>query len=256
MKKMIMLCFLLMASFASQAQDLIPFEGTNKKYGYKDAKGKIVVQPKYDDVGNFVDGRCAVNIGGKWLPDEELISGGKWGYIDQTGKEIIPLKYDDAKTFFEGGAGVALIGVKTPLKTFKYGLIDKSGKEIVPPKYDFGYPPNLGFASMEFNKKAALVDIKNGREVIAPSKYDKLIVDPLAEGLIIASAGEKYGLIDKSGKEIIPLVYDDMSYIAKGKFMVSKGGKWFYTDKTGIELQRQTKDGRYIYTDKTGKEVQ
>jgi hypothetical protein len=51
------------------AQDLTPFS-ENKKQGYKDQNGKIVVAAKYDYVGKFSDGLAKVNIGGS--VDKEL----------------------------------------------------------------------------------------------------------------------------------------------------------------------------------------
>ena len=94
MKKIIFfLSALAFISFVS-AQDLLPFvtkdaAGKNK-WGYKDASGKIVIEPKYAGYASFNDGFAAVEFNGKM------------GYIDKTGKEVTGFKYDKAKDFYKG----------------------------------------------------------------------------------------------------------------------------------------------------------
>lgn len=86
------------AAPATQAQE--PFkDATTGKYGYKDQKGNIVIEPKYAYARKFKEERAEVSD----LND-------KHGYIDKTGKEIIPLKYDLTFDFSEGLATVKLNG--------------------------------------------------------------------------------------------------------------------------------------------------
>ena len=71
---------LALISFVS-AQDLLPVvtkdaAGKNK-WGYKDASGKIIIEPKYSMYACFNDGLAAVEFNGKM------------GYIDKTGKVIL-----------------------------------------------------------------------------------------------------------------------------------------------------------------------
>ena len=37
-----------------------------EKYGYKDASGRMLIEPRFDDVYEFFDGLAAVEINGKW----------------------------------------------------------------------------------------------------------------------------------------------------------------------------------------------
>ena len=52
-----------------------------------------------------------------------------------------------------------------------------------------------------------------------------------SEGLIPVLKNNKWGFIDKTGKEIIQLQYDDAGQFKEGLALVNKGGK---TDKDGF----------------------
>ncbi|MCX7985750.1 MAG: WG repeat-containing protein [Bacteroidales bacterium] len=41
--------------------------------------------------------------------------------------------------------------------------------------------------------------------------------------------------MDKSGKEVIPLKYDDAGYFSEGLARVKLNDKWGYIDKNGTE---------------------
>ena len=63
---------------------------TNFKYGYCDRNGHLVVEPKYDQAGEFSEGLAAVTIDGKV------------GYIDTKGKLVISPQFAYAGDFSEG----------------------------------------------------------------------------------------------------------------------------------------------------------
>ncbi|ECH5021687.1 WG repeat-containing protein, partial [Campylobacter coli] len=52
-------------------------------WGFIDKSGKIVIEPKFDGVGNFSEGLAGVELNGKW------------GFIDKSGKIVIEPKFDD-----------------------------------------------------------------------------------------------------------------------------------------------------------------
>jgi hypothetical protein len=90
------------------------------KYGYINAKGKVLVQPVYDYLG--------------WsFPTDSLTyvkKDGKYGYINAKGKLVIKPVYDNVDAFHNGIAVVK--------KNGKWGVINTKGKFIVKAKYDFG----------------------------------------------------------------------------------------------------------------------
>jgi len=88
MKKTVFLISIMGLLWAAclHAQELIPYR-KGDKWGFCTPDKKIVITPKYDDAGGFIEGLAKVYLDGKC------------GFIDKTGKEIIPPKYDDAEDF-------------------------------------------------------------------------------------------------------------------------------------------------------------
>ncbi|MCO6498505.1 MAG: WG repeat-containing protein [Chitinophagaceae bacterium] len=255
--KQLILCFLLIAGFTAQAQNLTPFQDTNKKYGFKDAKGNIVVQPKYDDVYGFSEGFASVNIGAKLSSVTKAMTGGKWGFINKTGKVIVEPKYDAAWSFSEGLAAVS--------QNYKFGFIDKTGKEIVKPQYNEVGNFSEGMAYMRNEDDLYGYIDKTGKVVVEP-KYDN--AGPFSEGLAAVSQNYKWGFIDKTGKVVIEIQYGGISGFREGLAPVSLNGKHGYIDKTGkavIPLQYEggdyffdgmaavRKNGKWGFINKTGK---
>lgn len=114
--KIIVLLIVLCSGNILKAQ-IVPFYSAgNDKYGYKDEKGHIVIQPKYDLAYPLDEGMAAV-----WL-------NGKYGYVDQNAREVIPPKYDSTWKFIGGYAAVKLGD--------KFGFIDKKGKVVIPIVYE------------------------------------------------------------------------------------------------------------------------
>ncbi|MCK5684371.1 WG repeat-containing protein, partial [bacterium] len=92
---------------------LYPLE-KNKKWGFMDYTGKIVIEPVYMGAKTFSNGLCAVRSKNK--------KGYYWGYIDKTGKVMIEPKFEIAHTFHNGAAIV--------LNNGKYYFIDVNGIQI------------------------------------------------------------------------------------------------------------------------------
>ena len=114
--KITLLIFTLLCGTMLQAQ-IVPFySATNDKYGYKDEKGKVIIEPKYDLAYPLDEGMAAVRINGKY------------GYVDRNGREVIPPKYDSTWKFIGGYAAVKLGD--------KFGFVDKTGKVVVPLIYE------------------------------------------------------------------------------------------------------------------------
>lgn len=91
-----------------------------------------------------------------------------------------------------------------------------------------------------------------------------------SEGLAAVQMNNKWGFVDKTGKEVIPLQYDGASFFSNGLAAVEKNSKWGFIDKNGKEiislqysgagdfcegLAAVLKNGKIGYIDTTGKEV-
>jgi len=62
-------------------------------------------------------------------------------------------------------------------------------------------------------------------------QYD--YVDNCICGLSKVSKGNLYGYVDKEGKLVVPLIYDDAISFSEGFAAVHKNGKWGFIDSTG-----------------------
>ena len=57
--------------------------------------------------------------------------------------------------------------------------------------------------------------------------------DDFSEGLAVVKLNEKYGFIDKTGREVIPFKYDYIMDLKDGLVAVQLNGKWNYINKRG-----------------------
>jgi hypothetical protein len=120
----------------------------NKKCGFIDGNGKVVVEPQFDRAGEFSEGLAPVCIGlceyaatddGTPSPTEKgRIYRGKWGFIDTQGKMVINPRFSMAEEFQKGLAPVtveqlAIVGFKPNQR--KFGYIDKTGNFVIPQQF-------------------------------------------------------------------------------------------------------------------------
>ena len=165
--------------------------------GYIDSSGKVVIAARYDEVRDFYEGFAAVLVGAH-TDAEGKVTGGKWGFIDQTGKMMIPARFDEVSNFINGLAGFrvgATLADDGTLEGGKWGFIDRNGKYVAEPRYSDVY----------FNDEFIQV---------------KLLTENAAGNPV-----EKWGMIDYSGKLVIPVAMDRVSDFAEGLAAVSMGGK-------------------------------
>jgi hypothetical protein len=83
----------------------------DKKYGFIDKTGALVIPIQYDMIGGFMNGLAKIK------------QNGKYGYINLKGDVVIPVQFKDAENFEEGIAWVREEGGRSY-------YIDKTGKEL------------------------------------------------------------------------------------------------------------------------------
>lgn len=183
----------------------------NGKRGFVNKSGTEITPFIYDrGTENFSDGLALVRL------DK------KYSYIDETGKALPPLFFDDARSFYKGVAIVKSLD--------KYILIDKKGKTLKEFNYNsIGYQKQ-DVVNVELENKVGRIDIQTGKEIIPPI-YDKIesIEDDFSSW---AQLNNKWGLIDKMGKVIVPIqyVYKNRIYKTDNTFVVKKDNKYGLLD--------------------------
>lgn len=212
----------------------------------------------YEEIGYFYEGLAPVK------------KNDKWGFIDKQGKEIIPCVYEHRNYFnvppyFSEGLAAVTKGEKNY-------YIDKTGREVFPVAEGVTFGFSDGLASVDASKGVIFYD-KAGHEVFSCDyNFQRLGID-FSEGLAPVTyeyygSGQKYGFIDKQGKEVIPRIYDSAYGFHEGLAHVRKNGKDGVIDKNGKEVipciydfidsfsegvAAAQKDGKWGYIDKAGK---
>lgn len=155
------------------------------------------------------------------------------GLLDSNGNEIkIPFGYEivtDGVTVSEGMFIVRqAVSESADTKEYKHGFMDINGKVAVPTKYDRVCQFSEGLA--------AVYEIQTHQEELYP-------------GIPVTMETCKIGFIDKSGKLVIPMIYENISStttvwsaagtgsrktgFSEGLISVQKDGKWGVIDKQG-----------------------
>ena len=149
---------------------------------------------------------------------------GKYGYTDRKGNTVIPHCYDWADAFDEGLAVVK--------RGDFFGVVNKQGNEVFEPKYeDIRWRSDNGVVLVCNEGKWQIKSRQD--EIVSENTFD--FISDFSEDLAAVRCGGKYGYIDRAGKTIIPLIYDEAySFSAEGLATVVKNGRTFCIDTEGI----------------------
>ena len=156
MMKKIILVLLMLSPICLLAQERTADE--NGLWGFME-NGRWVIEPKYDDVGEFSNNMAAVCMAGKW------------GYVNRDGVQVIPYKFEYAGEFTSHLAPVSMMG--------KFGYVDKRGNVVIPYKFDGARPFHEGYAAVCIAGKWGFIDV-DGNQTI-PFKFAQ--VTDFSEGL-------------------------------------------------------------------------
>lgn len=127
-----------------------------------------------------------------------------------------------------------------------WGFCDSNKNIIVEPQYDsaFQHNPEYKTAGVVLNKKSGYLD-SNFR--FKRADYCKVLTIPFAENVI--KVGNKYGVADSFGNEILPPVYDYINFYSNGWFTVVLNGKHGVVDSLNKIIIPFIYDFIYHYED-------
>lgn len=237
------------------------YDKETKKYGYINNRGEIVIPLIYDNATYFENGVAFVKINEKYrIIDTNgksryektydyatafiegialVINNDKYGFVDETGKEIITCIYDKAVDFYNGKTIV--------IQDNKEYIIDKSGNILSEIKTKYTIEEYNGKFILIRNKtgKLGLLDLEN--KIVSLPIYDSIgcFENNYA---VVGNENDEYGLIDKTGKEIIPLKYLELINFGEDGFIYAEENefgekKYGFMDK---KLKKITK-AKYDY---------
>lgn len=169
-------------------QKLIPFE-TNNIWGYKNAKGEVVVQPQYVSANQFSEGRGLVR--------KARGQNGQYGFVDISGKEVIPCSFYTAYDFCDG---VALVSLAETTGDSRWTYIDMNGERLFEKEFVLARNFSQGYAAVLKEGSAAPTPLGNGNQ--------------------------KWSYINKEGAYVTELTFEEAYYFKDSYAVVKNNGKY------------------------------
>lgn len=260
------------------------------KKGVIDEEGRLVIQPSFDFIDDFVDGLAQVSRGASYgfiNSDGAIVIGphysfatrfseglarvkrdSRWGFVNKAGEEVIPPQFSDVGDFSEGLAPVTRNGRL-------WGFIDKSGREVLPARYQSAGSFWHDHARVTIFDRHGLIN-KRG-EIVLPTIFNRLgeFHEGLAyyEGSAYEGAPNKMGFIeikDNVPSVAIAPVFTSVDDFSDGFARITDYDNYGYIDRSGkiaIPIQfsdagdfkggtavvRDKSTGKYGAIDKTGR---
>lgn len=212
------------------------------KWGFIDAAGRIVIEPRFLNVGQFSEGLAKVTVPG--LTDEDqLFDREASGFIDERGEFVIGpgspsgYKFRDRKDYCYGDFHDGLAKFWVGDSTGYGGFIDRTGRIAVSPKYAAVDDFSQGLACVSLPRKdgsafgpklTGFINTK-GKFVI-PAKHEFTALG-FSEGLCVIDIQDDDAewhpsVINLSGETVIPPgIYTGISDFVGGISRVVKDGK-------------------------------
>ena len=200
----------------------------SRLWGYADREGELVIPERYADARPFHDGVAwvlrprgraweLIDAEGTVLVDESsgyvavgpFTEGlawvsreatGGWFAIDRQNRVVVAGGFDDVRAFHSGLAPVRRVG---------WGAVDQYGRLVVQPKF-------LGFAT----------SLTTGRHLDGFTD----------EGLAILDAGDVKGVVDRTGRLIVPPVHSALLIHPVAFVIGDRDGRWGALDRDGAPL--------------------
>jgi hypothetical protein len=243
--------------------------------GLADARGKIIVPVAYQQIGDFAEGYAPVTKDGKagylhisartgipftyeesypFLNGLAVVkNGGKYGVINRKNKFVLPAEYDQIERNYANKYFVAV-------KQGKSTLLDSSAAKVTSDTFEKVFAGDTAVA-IRVSKDGKLHYFSLPEKHLLAGDYDH--AEPLKNGFAVAAKQGKKGLITASGKEVIPFLYDSVTYDAiglKNTFIVGRDGKLGVVDdqhqialpvefeliaNTGMQMYKVKQNGRF-----------
>src|SRR5690606_18422365 len=202
----------------------------NKKWAFFSNNGKQLTKYQYDKV---VD----ISVSNEMLHYSTYFKGGlalvylgnKTQLINKNMQVIVPVgKYDYIESINKNGFGI--VG-----KNNKFGIINIQGKEVIQLKYDKIEHPKrdssiLELFILEKNKKLQILDenIKPIKQNVLSYKWNKIdFGEYYLDVLLLKDNQNKFGIIDETGKIIIPFEFEEIRPFDGKETIIAKKNNYF-----------------------------
>jgi hypothetical protein len=227
------------------------------KYGYSSKFGKVYIKPSYEDASSFQKLQAIVKQDNKYgIIDvrNKFILAPTYSFIDRDKaahyyrvmekdpadqKEKLFLYGLDMKKLSSKGYDtvyvsdlVNLVRVKSEGRVNFFSIADK--KNSITGDFEDAKAFKNGYAFVRMNGKWGAID-ENGKQLVGYN-YDSLQYEWFQKTLVFRSfLNGKVGILDLTGKEIIPNEFEVIATSLPNYLKVKKNGKWGVIRTTGGE---------------------
>ncbi|MCG8476016.1 MAG: WG repeat-containing protein [Cytophagales bacterium] len=167
------------------------------RYGYIDTDGLLRLANRYQQAGEYSEKRAPVKLQGKW------------GYVNELERLVVQPWYDEVSPFHGGTAIVARNGHRGMIDLQGRILVDVDFEKVVKTKEGGGICMSQGLYGY-YNA--------HGMPVIA-RRYES--IEEIGDFLLVKRGG-RFGVIDKRGVNIVPVLYDRIVFDARNKHFLCK----------------------------------
>jgi hypothetical protein len=212
--------------------------GQERKYGYMDKTGRVVIPPQFHDSGHFSEGLAWVSV----LKDRKWL----YGFIDKTGRVVIEPQF-----VYQPGDFVD--GLAKVVGHYDMGFIDAAGRLRFKVESEHsgdhfsegllaviqGDPPRGVYLKRD-GEVAFEIPFWQQRTAHQRSRYSirRLQLAPFSEGLAPVLSFNKLGFMDKTGRVVVEPLFRETSGFSEGLAAVKIIGNdgqyvWGYVDRAG-----------------------
>jgi hypothetical protein len=214
------------------------------RWGFVDASGAWVIDPRFSKVHAFREGVAGVQSAdapgfrfidkqGRQLGDttfDEVDAhfsglarvriGERWGFADTSGRLVIAAEFEKAFRF-SGGMAAVQIGEK-------WTWVDPTGRRLCKPRFDRTFDARDGVGVFELGARrgyftAAGDLMAEGFEGACDFSEERAAVQVRA----------RWGFIDATGELVIPPRFSNVKGFSEGLAVVRQGGSWGAIDASG-----------------------
>lgn len=202
-------------------EDLIPVRfKEGKDWGVMDNTGKIVINPQFNEIGNFKEGKA-------WF-----YNGEQYGFIDTKGKYIINPQFEYCSDFSEGLASFRQGSV--------YGFIDEEGKIVINPQFEKVGNFKNGYALIRQGKKWGYIN-RTGKISINP-QFD--MASDFFGDIAFVKIDKKWGIINKDGDYVVTPQFNNIKnqieeygYVENDYYDLSEFENKFFNDTAKLNYK-------------------
>lgn len=178
--------------------------------GYRviDESGHVLTPHPFSYIGTFHDGRAL------FTPMGEM---SKYGYLDLQGHIVIPPVLQSAGDFRNGKAVVQI-------RENEYALIGLDGRRLATYHYPYVGPLGEGLLAFQQAQNRPYGYLNEQGQVVISPRYAMALPFEGGRAIVNNSSGvsNKYGLIDRNGKYILPPEYNDIQWLGDQRIAVGK----------------------------------